>query len=320
MDFIYEEEAIPKEPSANEQETQNDSQVEQVFTKLENEVTRGYEKTTEVINKYIHEDEEGIHLELPIDPAVAEKAQQYLKTLDNNLQNVEAVAQNYWTKVSNPGFWASISTSLGLQLDKVVQLGTEGVNNLNVEETLEVVDTPINVAGNRTDAELRELATKKDIYIDNKLPLDPEFDADAKTDEISKILEADTNLSKLMNEIVPQNIPYKEFWNIYFINKNKILEMEEKRKKILEDKESEKEISGWDDEDEDDISEQPVIIEKEDVIESATEEEKPTERLKEIKVGSTFKGKEESPVGNSRDDKAKETKDSDDDDDDDDWE
>ncbi|EDO18434.1 hypothetical protein Kpol_1032p27 [Vanderwaltozyma polyspora DSM 70294] len=306
MEFVYDETAAnaASGEDINEHKVQQDEKTEQMFNKLEQEVNKQYEKTTETLQKYIQEDEEGIHINIPIEGAVAEKAQEYLQSLDANLQNVETAAQGYWNKVSNTGFWSSVSDTLSSKLDQVVQLGTEAVNSgLSPEETIKDSGTPVAVAGNRTEAELRELVTNEKIYTENKLSLDENFDVDSKTDEISKILEGNVELSNLMNTLVPQSVPYKDFWNIYFAQKTKILEMEDKRKKILESKSTEKEMSGWDDDE--DEEEQPVIVQKEEVMELETKaEETKNKKAAKNKNKQTNKEKKKDKKSNKKQEKS----------------
>lgn len=263
MEFFYDEQAL-----ANEQPStaKHDEKTEEAFNKLEDEVSKQYDKTAQALKKFVAESEDGVKLNLPLDPQTSLKAQHYLGQLDSNLQNVEKVAQGYWTKVSNPGFWSSMTNSLGSKLEQVVRVNDEDLKQ-NASKAV--------VGGNRTESELRALSTDKSIYLDNKNTAAASFDVDDKTEEISKILEKDKDLANLMNEIVPQSIPYKDFWNTYFTLRQKIFDMENNRRKILEGKQDSKDVEiGWDEE-EDEIEgneeegndknpEEPVIIKKED--------------------------------------------------------
>ncbi|CCE62431.1 hypothetical protein TPHA_0C02780 [Tetrapisispora phaffii CBS 4417] len=259
-----------------------DEKTEHAFNQLEDTVAKTYEKTSEVLGQYLQEDEEGIHITLPdFNTDVTDKAQEYLKSLDSNLQNAEEVASNYWKKVSSNNFWSSMSNSLSSQLDKVVKIKDDVVRNTMKSDnnTSKNTSSLLHVAGNRTEAELRELSNNEKLYTDNKLELEESFNVDQKTDEISKLLETDKDIAKLMNKLVPTDVTYKDFWNIYFVNKQQIKEREDRRKKLLEaEKKYEEEhddVGGWDDDEDDEedneLEEKPVIIEKEDAVEPTIE-------------------------------------------------
>ncbi|CDF90065.1 uncharacterized protein ZBAI_07033 [Zygosaccharomyces bailii ISA1307] len=263
MEFFYDEQALASEQPST---AKHDEKTEEAFNKLEDEVSKQYDKTAQALKKFVAESEDGVKLNLPLDPETSLKAQRYLGQLDSNLQNVEKVAQGYWTKVSNPGFWSSMTNSLSSKLEQVVRVNDEELNQ-NASKAV--------VGGNRTESELRALSTDKSIYLDNKSAAPASFDVDDKTEEISKILEKDKDLANLMNEIVPQSIPYKDFWNTYFTLRQKIFEMENNRRKILEGKQDSKdEEIAWDEEEDetegneeegnDKNREEPVIIKKED--------------------------------------------------------
>lgn len=262
MEFFYDEQAVAN----NETSTQHhDDKTEEAFSKLEDEVNQGYEKTTQALKSIVRESDGGVKLNIPLDPEVSEKAQQYLQQLDANLHNVETIAQNYWTQVSKPGFWSSMTEKLGDRLDKVVKIG----NSKLAEEAEETSKGAHNVVGgNRTEAELKSLSNDKNVYLNFDAELDQNFDVDAKTDEIARIIEKDKDLANLMNAVVPQDIPYKDFWTIFFVERQRILDMEDKRRKLLESSSSlkEEEIS-WDDVEEDEEDEEePVIVKEEDAL------------------------------------------------------
>lgn len=265
MEFFYEEQALANDPHKKED---HDEKTEEAFHKIEEEVNKKYEDTTKALKNFVGEAEDGVKLNLPIDSEVSERAQRYLGQLDSNLQNVEKAAQGYWTKVSNPGFWSNVSNNLSNRFEQMIQLGEDRAEGGGTDDR---EGTSTVVGGNRTETELKMLSTDKSIYLDNDYPGLKDFDADSKTEEISQILEKNKDLANLMNAIVPQEISYKDFWNVYFIQRQRIFEMENTRRKILENKESNKEEEiGWDEEedDSDKQDEEPVIIKKEDTAEN----------------------------------------------------
>lgn len=282
MEFFYDEQALANEQPAG---TKHDERTEEAFHKLEDEVSKQYDKTAQALKNFVVEGEGGVKLNLPLDSETSSKAQRYLKQLDSNLQGVEKVAQGYWTKVSHPGFWSSMSNTLSSKLEQVVQLDD---NDLQQDNSKAIA------GGNRTEIELRTLSTDKSIYLNNKSSAPATFDVDGKTEEISKILEKDKDLANLMNEVVPQSVAYKDFWCTYFTQRQRILDVENRRRKILEGEQAaNNEEVGWDEEEDenegnvgiDKHHEEPVIVKKEDTEleekvkydhgESTPKEEKP---------------------------------------------
>lgn len=256
MEFFYEEQAVANaEPSGKER----DEKTEQVFNKLEDEVSKQYERTASALKKIVTDDEDGFKLNLASNPEVSETAQRYLRQLDDNLHSVEKVALNYWSKVSDAGFWPSVAGKLGTSLDKLVKLDEPQAGEKSGQ-------TASAAGGNRTEAELKALSTNRALYLDLEAASDQDFDADAKTEEIARILETDRDMAKLMNEIVPESISYNEFWRVYFSERQKILDREGKRREILTEKKAQEEEIGWDDEDAETNEEEAVIVSKEDTL------------------------------------------------------
>ena len=250
MDFYYEQEGPQDVPSDNEGVTK-DEKTNEVFDTFENNFNKVYDRTTKGLQTIIKDDKDGVKLDIPLDEATSEKAQAVLTALDNNLAKAEGVAASYWQTVNKPSFWSNITDNLGSRLDQVVQLTNEtiaAVSDQGVQDK-----TKPAIAGNRTDAELKELSTDKSIYLNAKDDKSlSNADIDLKTDEISKILEENKSLENLMNEIVPQQVSYTAFWTIFLTKRDEILKREEMRKKILvsKDKDTEEQEVGWDDEEE----------------------------------------------------------------------
>lgn len=265
MEFFYEEQALANDPHKKED---HDEKTEAAFHKLEDEVSKRYDETAKAFRGFVNEAEEGVKLNLPLDPAVSERTQHYLGQLDSNLQNVEKVAQGYWNKVSAGGFWSNMTSNLGNKFEQIIQFTDDDKEKGDSKENSKTI-----VGGNRTETELKTLSTDESVYLNSNISLPKDFDADSKTEEISQILEKDTDLANLMNSIVPQKISYKEFWYIYFTQRQRILEMETTRRKILENKGTNKEEEiAWDEEEDDNDKqdEEPVIVKKEDTTDSET--------------------------------------------------
>lgn len=317
MEFFYEEQAVSNEREHTPRS--HDDKTDEVFHKLEDQVDQQYQKTTDILKKLMDKDD--VQLKWPLDPEVSGKAQNVLHKLDSNLQNVEQLASGYWDKVAKKSFWSSMTDSLGSKLDQVVTLASDSIKNPNTSEAKKEVTPVIAAAGNRTEAELKKLSTSESLYLDNEEETVGEFDVDAQTEEISKLLEQDKDLSQLMNRIVPEKIPYESFWKVYFFKKNKILDMESKRKEILKSKKvklEEDEEFAWDDEDEEDPEKQDEELDTAKPAECEIAKEKNEEKAKtEL---NTENPKTASESTGDVDDNDEGDEDDDDDDDDDDWE
>ncbi|CCC68513.1 hypothetical protein NCAS_0B04290 [Naumovozyma castellii] len=304
MDFFFSSQAQSTNKEESNDERNNpvvDAKVNDTFQVFEDGVNRTYELTREKLKDLVHENEDGIELNIPLDESTTEKANYYLKQLDNNLAHVENVASSYWGKfsVAGTGFLSSVSDTLGAQLKElaIIESGPESESEKAAETNKNIV------AGNRTEAELKKLSNDKEIYLKNDIDISAEgkdLDIDGKTAEISKLLSNDKDLETLMNELVPHTIKYNDFWSIYFIEKGRILDMEEKRRNILQktsmEVERDEEI-GWDDDEEEEENESqqleptknettlsgtetPVIIEKEDALEFEAAANKKQENTK----------------------------------------
>ncbi|CAL9728722.1 protein Dos2p [Monosporozyma unispora] len=291
MEFFYDEEALNQNVDANKNESQNDSKdnkgktlekddkTNEVFDKFEDEVGNVYEKATSRLKDIMGNDSSEVNIQIPLmDDQTAAKAQEYIKTLDSNLANVENVATSYWNKVSSPSFWSNVTQNLSAQVDDIVKIVTE--NPADDEGPLKRDDNDdMNkprksvIGGSRTETELRKLSNEKAIYLEYKKDSNyKELNIKDKTDEISALLKDDKDLARLMNKIVPELIAYNEFWLIYFNEKAKILAMEDKRMKLLATKDSdnkdckdETEEIGWGDDDDEEEDSSVVIVKKEDI-------------------------------------------------------
>ena len=194
MDFYYEQQTALETPHEGTRPPKDDK-TNQVFSKFENDLNSAYEKTAEGIKNIMNESNErdGVQLDLPIDEATSEKAQALLTSLDQNLAKVETMASSYWGTIKKPSFWSNISDNLGSQLDKVVKITADSLAAGGESAESSHVDLNINnhtIAGNRTEAELKELSINKKIYLDDKnKPEGNKIDIDSKTDEISEILK-----------------------------------------------------------------------------------------------------------------------------------
>ncbi|SCU99816.1 LANO_0F03818g1_1 [Lachancea nothofagi CBS 11611] len=320
MEFFYEEQAVGNGLESAQDQPEGDKSTEEAFQKFEGTIDRQYQKTAEVVKKFMNE-ERSLELNVPLEPHLSERAQVALDSLDHQLHNVENLAQDYWKKVSSNSFWSSMTDSLGSKFGEAVNVnsGKKDQDETPLNSRAKIV-TP--VAGNRTDAELRLLSSDERVYLNNESSLTEGFDVDKHTSEIAALLESDKVLTQTMNAVVPEKISYSEFWNIFFSRRDNILAMEHKRKKLLEQKAQDGTPVDWDEEEDDNDNEnKEVDIE----IDGASAREESTSKkdtdVKESKgSGHATSGKSESAAEDNDKRSANDENNDDDDDDDDDWE
>lgn len=187
----------------------------------------------------------------------------YLDDLDHELEQVEKFAGSYATKVSS-----FIKTNL-LETDaKIRERLIEDANkgDLDANESNLLFNVPDNIKtpiyATRTEAQLHALHTSQDLYVTDAIDSEfatflKSFNLESKTAEISSLLKKHSQLQNLMAAVVPTKVSYEEFWARYFFMYGKILEQEEKRKKILENNadDGDDEDFNWDDDDDDDDDE-----------------------------------------------------------------
>ncbi|SMN21904.1 similar to Saccharomyces cerevisiae YDR068W DOS2 Protein of unknown function, green fluorescent protein (GFP)-fusion protein localizes to the cytoplasm [Maudiozyma saulgeensis] len=317
MDFYYEQQT-PVETPAEGTPAPKDEKTNEIFSKFENDLNSAYEKTAQGIKTIMADDnKEGINLNIPMDEATSRKTQAILTSMDENLAKVENMATSYWETVKKPGFWSNITDNLGSQFDKVVQITSDSLGtHLNEENSSSINGHTI--AGNRTEAELSELSTNKDIYLNSEKGKGKPIDIDTKTEEISEILKSNKELETLMHSIVPQQISYVDFWSMYLNKKEEILKREETRKNILtssSQNKNEEEVN-WDDEDEHNENDGKVP-------EKTPEKTEKSAKVEEAGNESSASTKDESLVIVSKsdiNDEEDENNEENDDEEDDDWE
>ena len=222
---------------------------DEAFQKFEDQVDQQFQKTSNAIKDFVKENE-NLNFQLPehLGDSVSSKAQEMLGKLDSNLQNVEELTQGYWKTVSKGSFWSSIADSISNQFSEALNLDKAG--ELSDAKTAASGDDSI------TDIKLKQLSLDSSQYLKfDKKKLSKDFVIGSRSNEIEGMLTADPDLKKLLNSLVPSELPEEEFWNIHFTLRQMILDMASKKRNLEEiKKEHEKEAQlGWDDEDEDEV-------------------------------------------------------------------
>jgi hypothetical protein len=122
----------------------------------------------------------------------------------------------------------------------------------------------------RYDAQLHVIHTSAESFTKDPGPAEyaewtKEFDVEKKTDDISADLEKYPELRTTMEKLVPDEIPYADFWKRYYFLRHSIETAEARRRDLLKAAAEEDDV-GWDDDSED----------EEDTAEKPTKEAKPT--------------------------------------------
>lgn len=185
------------------------------------------------------------------------QANDALDVLDSKLELVEQQAGKYVSQMSS--FFSNFVSVSGPTSD-----------SKNIDETSTIFVAPSHptseYGASRFDNELFKLHTTTEFYTD---PVGDEkeagFNADSKTEEISKLLEKYPNtLTKLMNDLVPVKISYNLFWYRYFEHESDLKQAEKRRQELQKDKGDEEEDDDftWDDDEEEEAKkEEPLIVE-----------------------------------------------------------
>ncbi|KAK0385392.1 hypothetical protein NLU13_7868 [Sarocladium strictum] len=108
----------------------------------------------------------------------------------------------------------------------------------------------------RFDAQLHVIHTSTESFTKDPGPAEYEqwtkdFDVEKKTDEISTDLEKYPELRTTMEKLVPDTIPYADFWKRYYFLRHSIETAEARRRDLLKAAAEEDDV-GWDDDSEDD--------------------------------------------------------------------
>lgn len=180
-----------------------------------------------------------------------------LDSLDSKLELVEKQAGKYVSQ-----FTSFFSGIVSVEPQKSEDTAS---NKSESKVPQSIVENP-NYGSSRYDNELFKLHTTELFYLDGSKDDEDDlknFNVEAKTDEISKLLKSYSNtLETSMNKLVPVEISYKIFWYRYFRLEKELKDADQSRKELLSKKKSEKasdqasqdeddEDFTWDDEDED---------------------------------------------------------------------
>jgi hypothetical protein len=106
---------------------------------------------------------------------------------------------------------------------------------------------------------LHDLHSNQELLLrDPDVNVDPSYtaweksvSAEERTDEIASLLERYPELRTLMDSLVPEKVPYKDFWMRYLYQKHKIDAEEARRKQVFENNNDDNDFD-WDGEEEED--------------------------------------------------------------------
>ncbi|KAF4595635.1 BSD domain protein [Ophiocordyceps camponoti-floridani] len=111
----------------------------------------------------------------------------------------------------------------------------------------------------RFDAQLHVIHTSIERYTEDQSGQEYEtwasgFDIDSKTEDISADLAKYPELRSTMEKLVPDRVPYQDFWRRYYFLRHGIEMAESRRRDLLKAASAEDDV-GWDDDSEDEAAE-----------------------------------------------------------------
>lgn len=252
MDFLYEETAT--ETADAVKVTKHDDKTDEAFQKFEDQVDEQLQKTSKAILGFVKE-KDSLNFQIPenLGGTVTNKAQEMLGKLDDNLEKVEELTQGYWNTVSKKSFWSSMANTISTQFQEVLDFDAKEAEGSNKDTAFSSI----------TDTKLKQLAIDKSIYLKyDAASLPKDFVIKEHFEEIQELLNKDSDLKSLHEDVVPAPLDDATFWNIYFTKKAEILNLASKKRDLLSAKEDlgKEQAIGWDDEEED--SEEEIIPSK----------------------------------------------------------
>ncbi|KAI5962296.1 uncharacterized protein KGF55_003372 [Candida pseudojiufengensis] len=174
---------------------------------------------------------------------ISTKANQALDVLDSKLESVEKEASKYVNS-----FTSFFSQIISITPEQDQPKEKEVLFNSSLNQYA-------NYGTSRYENDLLKLHTDKNYYITKEEPDEP-FNVDEKTKEIESLLKKyPTTLTELMNEIVPVEVSYNQFWYLYFKNESELQKLDKQRKELHSKKEDEE--FDWDDDDDEHEIETP---------------------------------------------------------------
>ncbi|OUM53999.1 hypothetical protein BVG19_g3337 [[Candida] boidinii] len=200
---------------------------------------------------------------------IGEKTNEYLDSLDNELEKIENLTLSYGNKFGSLLSQTTNTASKSVWgLINSIQIGENdnesngsGSGSGNKKDSGFSFDLPKSFTSTRSEAQLHELQRNKEIYLNYKISDDDleklsNFKLNEEQEiESNDLINLNSDFKIMFDEIVPSILNADKFWFIYFDSKNKIIDQEKKRKELLakgstEGEEEEDEFNWDDDEDE----------------------------------------------------------------------
>ncbi|KAI3320238.1 BSD-domain-containing protein [Xylariaceae sp. AK1471] len=167
------------------------------------------------------------------------------------------------------------------------------------------------IHSSRYDAQLHVLHTAEKSFTEDPATAEfatwaKDFDADAKTDSISADLAKYPELRANMEKLVPDRVPYADFWKRYYFLRHSIETAEARRRDLLKAASAEEEI-GWGDEESDTSesgdeaapSKTAYKIQRPGSTESSTTIHPPTEKSTHLKPSEPRRSNDEKSQADS---------------------
>ncbi|OWB55612.1 hypothetical protein B5S28_g1486 [[Candida] boidinii] len=207
---------------------------------------------------------------------IGEKTNEYLDSLDNELEKIENLTLSYGNKFGSllSQTTNTASKSVWGLINSTIQIGDNNNNNNKDDENTTKKDSgfsfdlPKSFTSTRSEAQLHELQRNKEIYLNYKISDDDNDELEKLSNfklnkeqeiESNDLINLNNDFKIMFDEIVPNNLNSDKFWFIYFDSKNKIIDQEKKRKELLSkgstEGEDEDDEFNWDDDEDEDEDE-----------------------------------------------------------------
>jgi len=220
--------------------TENLQAVEQQLTKLNIDSTQLQTRAKEAYNSLDLSKTAGNALKTVENLDLKSTANNALDSLDSQLEKVENAAANYVSSFAS--FFSNV-------ISVAPEATTASEDKSESKKTLFV--SPLKYGTTRYQQDLYKLHTDEAGYFE-KSTSSEKFDVDAKTKEISDLLQEYPELNNLMNKLVPVKLAYGAFWERYFQQHAVIEEAEAKRNQLKKEHlgAADEDEFNWDDDEE----------------------------------------------------------------------
>jgi hypothetical protein len=172
---------------------------------------------------------------------LTKRAQAYIDELDRDLEKIENAAGSYAVKLGKDvKSFLKDAVTVSAPGEHSGESESESGEDAPAEILFDVPEAVQNqIYSTRLDAQLHALHTSQQPFLTTSYEPDfdkfaESFDIEAHTGTIAADLDQYKPLRSLMESLVPDQVPYNEFWAKYYYMKKQIHDQEQKRKLLLQ--------------------------------------------------------------------------------------